>query len=40
MTAETEPASTENTETQEGATTTGTLQLPSEIEETQSGSAQ
>ena len=40
VTAETELVSTENSETQEGATTTGTLQLPSEIEETQSGSAQ
>lgn len=40
VTAETELASTENPETQEGATTTGTLQLPSEIEETQSESAQ
>lgn len=40
VTAETDLTSTEHPETQEGATTTGTLQLPSEIEETQSGSAQ
>ena len=40
VTVETEPAATENSETQTEATTSGTLQLPSEIEETQSGSAQ
>ena len=40
VTVETEPVTTENSQSHEETTATGTIQLPSEIEETQSGSVQ